>query len=164
MEDQNKLRLYIEIKKIAESMNSAIKILQYDDKQCSTPEIINIVKKSLISLEFHKNTSVINYALNIFCSKIPKWKLTDQELQDIKLIILKLLSHSCDWVKDAFYANLHKVIKNILSGLIKNNDESHLYDESSLKFFFDSTILLEICCFGLEARSEQVKSKFEIYF
>ena len=70
MEDQNKLRLYIEIKKIAESMNSAIKILQYNDEQCSTPGIINTLKKSLISLEFHKNTSVINYALNIFCSKI----------------------------------------------------------------------------------------------
>ena len=121
------------------------------------------MKKSLISLEFHKNTSVINYALNIFCSKIPTWKLSDQEQQDIKFITLKLLSHSCDWVKDAFYTNLQKVIKSILSGLIKTNDESHLYDESSLKFFFDSAILLEICSFGLEARSEQVKLNFEIY-
>lgn len=136
-------------------MDSAVKILRYNDEHSHSSDIIKTLKKSLSSLEFHKNTRITDHALSIFCTKLPKWKLTVQEQLDIKFITLTLLAHSCDWVKDAFYVQLNKVIKCVLSGLIKTSENT--YDESSLKFFFDPAILLEICCFGLDARSEQVK-------
>ncbi|XP_077283131.1 rotatin-like [Arctopsyche grandis] len=155
-EERNKLKIYKDIKDISDSMNSAIILLQNVDAQIESIDIIDIIKKSLVSLEFHKNARFITIVVDIFCLKLSKWNLSSGQWQDIKNITLTLLAHSCVWIQEAFYARVHSAVVKVLGGLIKTSDELKMYDESSLKFLIDPCVLMEMCSFGVASKSKQV--------
>lgn len=148
------MKLDLSVKEICDSMNSAIQLLQEHKKLIKSIDILPIIKKSLLSLEFHKSSKIISIVLEAFSVKIMNWKLDVESWKQITSTTIELLAHNCQWVQTEFYSGILSIVETVLSGMIKSKDET--FNEFSIKFLFEPSILKEICSYGIESDDAQV--------
>lgn len=140
---------------LCNSMKSAVQFLKHYKKLKSNPIGLRYAHKGLLCLEFHRNFEFVEKFVKNCVFKWPEKQLQPDETALKKTILLQLLSHGDEEIKCTVYKELHRnVIKLLGVDVLEKQDNQ--YPGNLFGFLFDSDVLTEIFCHGLNSPETQV--------
>lgn len=154
--DADCVKLFESTLSVAESLNSAAKLLTQEDLSDGSKVVLN-TECALVSLAFHQDYRFIPLVFDTCSKNYHRWHLTESENTTLTCILLKLLAHADLIVKRTTYSHLHKQVLDSLSV-----QHPHQSPAESLAFLlFNTQLLLEITTHGIASADDLIQNYAE---
>ncbi|XP_044270747.1 rotatin isoform X1 [Tribolium madens] len=156
--DSDSIVKYHETKRVCDSMTSAVEFMrQY--RSLNAHEGIILAEKSLPCLEFHQDLTFVKQVIDLSANKLPLYPSDDTLSETFETVILKLLGHNLETVREETYKLCQKRIIETIGP--KLNKSGTGMPGSQILFLCRNKILVEIACHGLTSDNPQIRNSSE---